>query len=257
MKKYNENIFNPVIFYGVGLYPILALCVGLEQAVKFSLLLFITMVLCNLIINAFKPLLVKEVRIPCYVFLVIGIEYLLDSIIFEFWASQYSNTVPLLTMLFSSAIIIYMLEETTKKTTFKASITGCLKMATEYCFCMIVIAFVREILGSGSVWGKKIGGFAGLEFFNSFAGGLLLIMIYAAVYAIIAKSIKEKRVAFLGLVDRYTLLLENAGEEYSEQESKEGGAVTSSNASDSAGEELNAAATEETSTSGLGGGENE
>lgn len=257
MKKYNENIFNPVIFYGVGLYPILALCVGLEQAVKFSLLLFITMVLCNLIINAFKPLLVKEVRIPCYVFLVIGIEYLLDSIIFEFWANQYSSTVPLLTMLFSSAIIIYMLEETTKKTTFKESITGCLKMAAEYCVCMIVVAFVREILGSGSVWGKKIGTFAGLEFFNSFAGGLLLIMIYAAIYAVVAKSIKEKRIAFFGLVDRYTLLLENAGEEYSEKESQEDATTNGGIATDAAGEESNAPAAKEMSTSGLGGGENE
>ena len=257
MKKYNENIFNPVIFYGVGLYPILALCVGLEQAVKFSLLLFITMVLCNLIINAFKPLLVKEVRIPCYVFLVIGIEYLLDSIIFEFWANQYSAVVPLLTMLFSSAIIIYMLEETTKKTTFKESITGCLKMAAEYCLSMIVIAFVREILGSGSVWGKKIGGFAGLEFFNSFAGGLLLIMIYAAIYAIVAKSIKEKRIAFLGLVDRYTLLLENAGEEYTEKEAQEDAAGVNAAITNAQAEEPSEPAAEEMSTSSLGGGENE
>ncbi len=220
MKRYSENIFNPVVFYGVGLFPVLTICTGLEVALKFSLLLIITMLLCNLIVNAFKPILVKEVRIPCYIFLVIGVEYLLDSIIFEFWAEEYVGIMPLLTMLFTSAIIIYMLEETTDKPTFKDSFVTCIKMALEYCVCMVIIGFVREILGSGSVWGKRIGNFVGLPFFNSFAGGLLLLMVYTAIYSLVARRVKERRVAFLGLVDRYTLLLENAGEEFSERQNE-------------------------------------
>ena len=85
---------------------------------------------------------------------------------------------------------------------------------------MVIIGFVREILGSGSVWGKRIGNFVGLPFFNSFAGGLLLLMVYTAIYSLVARRVKERRVAFLGLVDRYTLLLENAGEEFSERQNE-------------------------------------
>ena len=110
MVKYNEQALNPVAFYGVGLLPIVLLCTTVLNAIKFGAVLIVAMVLCNLLYFAFKPIVNENVRIPCYVLLIIGVEYLIDSVLSEFSAENTSNVTSLVSYLFSATVIIYMFE---------------------------------------------------------------------------------------------------------------------------------------------------
>ena len=208
MVKYNEQALNPVAFYGVGLLPIVLLCTTVLNAIKFGAILIVAMVLCNLLYFAFKPIVNENVRIPCYVLLIIGVEYLIDSVLSEFSAENTSNVTNLVSYLFSATVIIYMFETSSKVKNVQSSLLDCLIMGGEYAICMICVGFFRELLGQGKLFGAKIFN-GGIAFFASNIGAILLVLIYAFIYNMVVSNVKKKSIAYSGLVDRYELFLEN------------------------------------------------
>ena len=208
MVKYNSQALSPIAFYGIGLAPIVLLCISALEALKFGAVLIVAMVLCNLLYFAFKPIVVDSVRIPCYVLLIIGVEYLIDSILSEFVPNNTAIVTNMVSYLFSATVIIYMFETSSKVKDARHSMLDCVIMGGEYALCMFVVGLVREILGFGRLFGANLFG-GGIGFFASSAGAVMLVLIYAYVYNIIFANINKKRVAYSGLVDRYELFLED------------------------------------------------
>lgn len=208
MVKYNSQALSPIAFYGIGLAPIVLLCTSALEALKFGAVLIFAMVLCNLLYFAFKPIVVDGVRIPCYILLIIGVEYLIDSVLSEFVPNNPSIITNMVSYLFSATVIIYMFETSSKVKDARHSMLDCVIMGGEYALCMTVVGLFREILGFGRIFGAKLFN-GGIGFFASSAGAVLLVMIYAYLYNIIFANVNKKRVAYSGLVDRYELFLED------------------------------------------------
>jgi electron transport complex protein RnfE len=204
MTKTNEYIFNPVTFFGIGLYPILAICTNLQNAARFALIMLIVMVASSLIICALRPIINKNVRIPCYILIVLGIMYFIDSMVGELWVTDYSNISYIFSYVFVSTVIIFMFETSLKNEKFLGSLLTSLNIAIEYVLCMIIVGLVRQILS-----GVAIVGDSGVSFFQTFIGGLVVLCLYALGYNYLASIIKKRRRVYLGLVDRYTLLMMN------------------------------------------------
>ncbi len=208
MKKYNEQILSPVAFYGIGLLPIMMVCTSALNALKFGAILFVAVVLCNLLYLAFKPIVNDNVRIPCYVLLVIGVEYLIDSVLSEFTIGSYSSVTNLVSYLFVATIIIYLFETSSKVKTASESLLDGIMVCGEYALCMVVIGLVREILGFGTLFGANLFG-SGIPLFAGQIGALLLICVYAVVYNILTASLKKRRKTYYSLVDRYGMFLDS------------------------------------------------
>lgn len=208
MTKFNEYIFNPVTFFGIGLYPILAICTNLQNAGKFALIMLIVMIVSSLIICALRPIINQNVRIPCYVLVVLGIMYFVDSMVGELWITDYSNISFIFSYVFVSTVIIFMFETSLKNEKFVGSLLTSLNIAIEYALCMIIVGLVRQLLS-----GVAIVGDSGVSFFQTFIGGLVVLCVYALGYNYLAGIIKKRRQVYLGLVDRYTLLMMNKQEE--------------------------------------------
>lgn len=208
MTKHSNQSLSPIAFYGIGLAPIVLLCSTILDALKFSAVLLVCMALCNLLYFAFKPIVKDSVRIPCYVLLIIGIEYLIDSVLSEFVVKDTTAIVSFVSYLFSATVIIYMFETSSKVKKFNESMLDCVMMAGEYAMCLLVVGLVREFLGFGTLFGARIFK-SGIPFFVSNAGGVFVTLMYVFVYSILTANIGKKRVAYNGLVDRYELFLED------------------------------------------------
>ncbi len=208
MIKHNSQTLSPIAFYGIGLAPIVLLCTTTLNALKFSAVLLVCMVLCNLLYFAFKPIVKDEVRIPCYVLLIIGVEYFIDSVLSEFVIKNSSSITEFVSYLLSATVIIYMFETSSKVKNFNASMLDCVIMAGEYAMCLVAVGLFREFLGHGTLFGARIFK-SGIAFFVSNAGGVFVTLVYVLVYSILTANIGKKRTAYSGLVDRYELFLED------------------------------------------------
>lgn len=206
MKRY-DYVYNPVVYFGVGLLPLVYLCTSAMASLRFGLVLLIAMVLSFSIAWLFRPLIFENVRIPCFALIVVGVEYFVDSVVSEFWVNDYSGVANSIYYLFVATIIIFMLEFTYRETNTKKAYLNCVNIGLEYYLMMFVVGIFREVLGFGTLFGSEFLG-DGSEFFASSAGALLIIIAYSACYIAITKKIKERIDVKNKLTDRYLAYIE-------------------------------------------------
>ncbi len=207
MKRY-DYVYNPVVYFGVGLLPLLYLCTSAMSALRFGLVLVIAMALSLSVVILFKPMIYENVRIPCFVLIVVGVEYFVDSVVSEFWINEYSGVSDSIYYLFVATVIIFMLEFTFKEKSVKKSYLNCVNIGFEYYLMIFVVGMAREILGFGTLFGDQFMGFTGSVFFASFAGALLIIICYGACYVAVVKNIKKRVEIKNKLTDRYLAYIE-------------------------------------------------
>lgn len=207
MKRF-DYIYNPVVYFGIGLLPLLYLCTSAISALRFGLVLVIAMVLSLSVVWLFKPMIYENVRIPCFVLIVVGVEYFVDSVVSEFWVNEYSGVADSIYYLFVATIIIFMLEFTFKEKNTQKAYINCVNIGLEYYLMIAVVSVVREILGFGTLFGSPFMGFDGSEFFASLTGAMLIVICYCALYTKIVKEIKRRAEIKNSLTDRYFAYME-------------------------------------------------
>lgn len=203
----NSYKFNPALVLGVGLFPLLIVATDFKSALIYAGLIFMMIMLTTMIVGAFKLIIPNRVRYICYTLCMLGIIYFLDSVFFELFSKNYSSTHSLIAFIFASSVILFCLETNKEKTTFGSYLGNSLLLGLDYCVSIILVGFVREILSYGTVFGKSLGSFAGLKFFSTLAGGLMIVIVFSTIYTLVALFINKRKQLYSRLVDRYTLVL--------------------------------------------------
>lgn len=208
MNKANGFLANPALLYGIGLFPLIVACVDFKSALIYAVLLFLTTMFSQLIISAFKLVINKRVRFICYTMVILAVVYFIDSAVCELFLKSYSSIHSLVVYLFASSVIIYAIEMASKAESFGSGFKYVLQVSTSYVITMVLVGFVREFLGKGTVWGKLVfENFVGLEFFSTMAGGLMIVIVFALIFNIIAKILQNRAKIYAQLVERYTAVL--------------------------------------------------
>lgn len=223
MKKINENVFNPALMFGIGLFPLLIVADNLKSAMLFGLLILCTIAICCFIYYAFKPIILENVRIPIYALIIFAGVYFLDSVVSELFIESYSSVHALVSYLFVAVIVMFMFESSKKEENFKVGFKNAILLGIEYLISLIIVGSVRELLSFGTLWGKEIVvDYVGFPFFGGIVGGLLVITIYALVYNVLSYVIKRHFKVQETLVTRYQKYLEeNVKFEPQERETEE------------------------------------
>lgn len=234
MNKTKEVLTNPAFLFGVGLLPLIVVCVDFKSAVIYACLMFLTMVLSQLLVGAFRLVIAKRVRFICYTLAVMAVVYVLDSALCELFFKSYSSVHSLVVFLLAGSVVFYSLEEANKKEDSGKGFKFVLITATEYSLSMIIVGLIRDLLGNGCVWGSPISSsFSGLAFFGTYAGGLLVVLVLGLIYLIVANLLKKRAVKYSQLVARYGAVIKQNQPKVEEPET----APSEENSSDGGTEE--------------------
>jgi len=219
MNKTNNEWLSPALLFGVGLFPLIVVCTDLKSALIYGVMLFLTMFLSQLLIGAFRLIISKRVRFICYTLVVLSVVYVLDSAVYDLFPKSYSNLHVAVVFLLAASVVFYSLETASKEESFGLGVKTVLKIATGYSLTMVVVGLVREILGMGSIWGKTLSeNFSGLNFFSSFAGGLMIILILALIVNSIALALQKRAKIYNQLVERYEAVINSNKPQIDSQE---------------------------------------
>ena len=162
-KNVKERIFldplvrnNPITVQILGICSALAVTVKLQSAVVMALSLMFVVALSNVIVSLLRKTIPNRIRIIVQLvvvaFLVIVVDQFLKAYVFDI-SKQLSVFVGLI---ITNCIVMGRLEAFAMSNNPKRSFIDGLANGLGYGFILIVVAFFRELLGSGTIWNYQV-----------------------------------------------------------------------------------------------------
>ena len=162
-KNRKERIFldplvrnNPITVQILGICSALAVTVKLQSAVVMALSLMFVVALSNVIVSLLRKTIPNRIRIIVQLvvvaFLVIVVDQFLKAYVFDI-SKQLSVFVGLI---ITNCIVMGRLEAFAMSNNPRRSFIDGLANGLGYGLILIVVAFFRELLGSGTIWNYQV-----------------------------------------------------------------------------------------------------
>lgn len=182
-------ISNPVFILALGLCPTLAITNSVTNALGMSAGVIFVLLFSNIIISSIRKVTPPLVRIPVFI-VVIATFVTILSLVFETYLPPLHKALGIyLPLIVVNCIILGRAEVFASKNAVILSIADALGIGLGFTVALMIISFLREILGTGSleIFGRKLFELPGLSahpltFFISPPGAFLVIGVLLALF---------------------------------------------------------------------------
>ena len=147
---------NPISVQVLGICSALAITVQIEQAFVMSLSVLAVMIFGNIIVSILRNLIPSRIRIIVQLVVVAALVILVDEVLKAFLPDVSEKLSVFVGLIISNCIIMGRLEAFALGNKIWPSFLDAIGNAMGYAWILIVVAFFRELLGSGKIWGVQI-----------------------------------------------------------------------------------------------------
>ena len=157
-KIFTNGIFkeNPVLILLLGCCSVLAVSVTVSGALGMSAALTFVLVGSNIVISLLRKIIPEKIRIPCYIVVIATFVTLVEMIVHAFLPDLYKTLGVFLALIVVNCIVLGRAEMFASKNNVIDSLLDGLGMGVGYAVVIVAIAFVRELVGSGTLFGARI-----------------------------------------------------------------------------------------------------
>ena len=160
---------NPVFVQVLGMCPVLAVSNTAVNALAMGLATAFVLVMSNIAVSSLRSFIPKEVRIATYILIiatfVTAVDYLIQAVSLEL----YKALGAFIALIVVNCLILGRAEAFASKNTVARSAMDGLGMGLGFTFALFCLGAVREILGSGSLFGAQL-------FHDAFQGWVVMIL---------------------------------------------------------------------------------
>lgn len=146
---------NPGLVQLLGLCPLLAVTGNVINGLGLGIATIITLTFSNLIIAFTRNWVRKEIRIPYYVLVIASIVTVIDLSMNAITPELHSILGIFIPLIVTNCVIIGRAEAFASKNNVGSSILDGLGMGLGFAFALTLLGSVREMLGSGALFGFK------------------------------------------------------------------------------------------------------
>lgn len=147
---------NPITVQVLGICSALAITVQVEQAVVMSLSVLFVMVFANLIISLLRNYIPQRVRIIVQLVVVASLVVLVDQVLKAFVYDVSKQLSVFVGLIITNCIIMGRLEAFALANKPWPSFLDAIGNSAGYGLILIVVAFCRELFGSGKIYGYEV-----------------------------------------------------------------------------------------------------
>lgn len=147
---------NPISVQVLGICSALAITVQIEQAFVMSLSVLAVMIFGNIIVSILRNLIPSRIRIIVQLVVVAALVILVDEVLKAFLPDVSEKLSVFVGLIISNCIIMGRLEAFALGNKIWPSFLDAIGNAMGYAWILIVVAFFRELLGSGKIWGMQV-----------------------------------------------------------------------------------------------------
>ncbi len=181
---------NPVFVLLLGCCPTLATTTSAINGLSMGLATTFVLILSNMCISLLKNFIPNKVHIPCYIVVIASFVTVLQLLMQAYLPSIYETLGLFIPLIVVNCIVLGRAEAFACKNGIGASAIDGISMGLGYSMALTILGSIREILGSGSIFGWKfISGDAILVFV--LAPGAFIAMGY--LIAVMNRLLKKSK----------------------------------------------------------------
>ena len=151
---------NPVLVQLLGMCPTLATTTSVSNAIGLGLAATAVLICSNLFISLLRKFIPKQVRIAAYIVIISGFVTAVELLMRAYFYDLYQSLGLFIPLIVVNCIILARAEAFASKNKPLPSIIDGAAMGLGFTFALILLAFVRELLGSGKIFGWAIPGYS-------------------------------------------------------------------------------------------------
>jgi len=158
LKIFTNGIFkeNPVLILLLGCCSVLAISVTVSGALGMGVALTFVLVCSNVVISLLRKIIPDKVRIPCFIVVIATFVTLVQMLVEAFLPDLYNSLGIFLALIVVNCIVLGRAEMFASKNSVGDSLLDGLGMGIGYTIVIVGIAVVRELVGSGTLYGVRI-----------------------------------------------------------------------------------------------------
>ncbi len=186
-KEISKGIIkeNPTLRLVLGTCPTLAVTTSLESAIGMGLAASVVLICSNIVISALRKLIPSKVRIPAYIVIIAGFVTMVQMIVKAYLPDLDKSLGVYLPLIVVNCIILGRAEAFAgKNSVFYSALDG-IGMGIGFTCALILMGGIRELLGSGSIYGfnvlPQIGSLSPMTIFILAPGGFFVFGILIAL----------------------------------------------------------------------------
>ena len=146
---------NPTFVLLLGMCPTLATTTSAINGLSMGLATLFVLMLSNVVISAIAPLVPDKVHIPVYIVVIATFVTILQFVMQAFTPEMYKTLGLFIPLIVVNCIVLGRAEAFASKNGILDSLLDGLGIGLGFTASLTVIGIVREILGSGSIFGWK------------------------------------------------------------------------------------------------------
>jgi len=195
LQEFTKGIFkeNPIFIIVLGLCPVLGVSTRVINAIGMSAGVLFVLLGSNIFVSLLKDFIPDKVRIPSYIVIIASFVTVVQMVMEAFAPDLYKSLGVYVPLIVVNCIILGRAEAFANKNTIQNSILDALGMGIGFALALLLISFIREVLGAGTITLFAIGNFSGviripvladapIRVFGLAAGALLVIGFLKAFF---------------------------------------------------------------------------
>ncbi|NCA92733.1 electron transport complex subunit E [bacterium] len=186
---------NPTLRLVLGTCPTLALSTSAMNGIGMGAAVIFILICSNVLISLLRKVIPDAVRIPAFVLIIATFVTIVRMVMEKYLPDLYQSLGVYLPLIVVNCIILGRAESFASKNTVLSSAFDGLFNGLGFALALTVMGIIREILGSGAVFGIFLWQFK-IEFFTSAAGAFfvygIMIALFNAIYTK-AESISRQK----------------------------------------------------------------
>ena len=144
-------ISNPLFVLALGFCPALAVSTSVDNAIGMSVGVAFVLLGSNLIVSAIRKAVPNIVRIPVFIVIIATFVTVVNLVFHAFVPSLYESLGIYLPLIVVNCIILGRAEAFASKNPVTSSIADALGVSIGFLLALLIISFLRELLGTGSL----------------------------------------------------------------------------------------------------------
>ncbi len=146
---------NPVFVLLLGMCPTLGVTTSAINGLGMGLATTFVLVMSNLVISLVKNLVPDKVRIPVFIVIIASFVTIVDLALAAYVPSLHAQLGLFIPLIVVNCIVLGRAEAFASKNNIGSSIIDGFGMGLGFAFALTLLGAVREMLGSGSIFGQK------------------------------------------------------------------------------------------------------
>ncbi len=185
---------NPALVQLIGMCPTLAVTTTLQNGVTMGIAATLVLIASNVVISLLRKFIPDKIRIAAYIVIIASFVSVIEMLLAAYLPDLSASLGIFIPLIVVNCIILARAEAFASKNSVGLSALDGLGMGAGFTVALVIVSSLREILGSGTIWGINILGSATpMTMFILPPGGFVVLGLVIAMVQLVSRVLKQRK----------------------------------------------------------------